>query len=59
MSKKKDNHMSCMSDVIFINLPSVLIFICHFEKILFTKQAEIPSFPGEKSKVGKDILKLC
>lgn len=51
--------MSCMSDVIFINLPSVLIFICHFEKILFTKQAEIPSFPGEKSKVGKDILKLC
>lgn len=49
--------MPCMSDVIFIDLLSVLISIYHFGKIIFTEQAELPFFSKEKSKVREDILK--
>lgn len=43
--------------MIFINLLSVLVFIYHFVKIIFTEQAGVTSFPREKNKGGEDILK--
>lgn len=49
--------MPCMSDVILIELLSVLISIYHFGKIIFTEQAGLPSLPKEKRKVGENTLK--
>lgn len=42
--------MPCLADVIFVDLLSVLIFICHFVKTIFTGQAGLLSFPREKKK---------
>lgn len=49
LMNKKTVIKSCISDVIFINLLSVLIIIYHFAKIIFTEQAGVTSFPREKN----------
>lgn len=51
--------MPCMSDAILTNLLSVLIFIYHFVKIIFTEQAGLPTFfpQGKKTKLMRNILK--
>lgn len=53
--------MPCLADVIFVDLLSVLIFICHFVKTIFTGQAGLLSFPREKkkAKLGKTYRKAC
>lgn len=51
--------MLCMSDVILINLLTVLIFIYDFVKIIFIEQAGLPTFfpQGKKTNVDEDTLK--
>lgn len=52
--------MPCMSDVILINLLSVLIFIYHFAKIIFTEQAGLPTFfPQGKTTLMRIHRKVC
>lgn len=48
LMNKKIVIKSYISDVIFINLLSVLIFIYHFVEIIFTEQAGVISFHREK-----------